>query len=109
MIPESDYQSKHEPKRPRMSPYTGTPYPATLVCGTRSTVTKAASVRGTAARDHLLTSLIPVANWKSARPEKLLWLYTAVTTQTCGTVTDLLRNSRKQIFNVAKFSPPALR
>lgn len=95
MVPESNYQSKHELKRLRMTPYTGVPHTAPFFCGIRSFVTKAVSVRGPAARDHLPSSLLPVLNWKFARPEKPLWLYTGITTQALGTAADLLRNSRK--------------
>lgn len=91
-----------------MSPYARVPYTAAFLCGIRSGVTKVVSVRGTAARDGLLSSLTPVLNWKFARPEKVLWLWNGITTQILGTATDLLRNSRKQIFKVAKFSSSTL-
>lgn len=104
MIPESNYQSKHELKSLRTAPYTGVPYTTTFFCGVRCIVTKELSICGTEARDHLPSSLIPVLNCMVARPEKLLWLYTGITTQTLGTATDLLCTSRKQIFNMAKFS-----
>lgn len=72
MIPESNYQSKHELKRLRTSPYTGVPYTTTFVCGVRC---NKRTVCGTEAKDHLPRSVIAV----------LLWLYTGITTQTLGT------------------------